>query len=181
MKTVSGNFIAKMAVVTIVLAMVCGCAMTHVPKAPPIAKGAIPEIQGKGTISLVNVQEDKTVKDLGRAGFGTLKGDLYSWTEEAIVLLGTEMEKAGLTVQPDGDKSIKVSVVDVKLGVSGIDFVASVAKGNVLIKAETGDGYVNEYSGQKNAMRPPSACDKALTEAVMNILKDERIVTYLSQ
>jgi hypothetical protein len=110
-----------------------------------------------------------------------MQGDLYSWTEAAVVLLGDEVKKAGLEVKSGGNKSIKVTVVEVKLGVSGIDFVASIAKGYVRIKAETGDGYVKEYFGEKNALAPPSACEKAMTEAVTNILKDSHIVSYLSQ
>ena len=181
MKEVNIKWLSKSAVVVIMIAMVSGCTVLHDPKAVPIAAGVIPQIDGKGTINLVNAQSDKEVRTLGRAGFGKLQGDLHSWTEEAVSLLGTELKKAGLKVQLKGAKSIKVTVVEVKLGVSGIDFVASVAKGNVRIKVETGDGYVKEYSGQKNGLQPPSACEKALTEAVSNILKDERIVQYLSQ
>ena len=181
MKEVIGNWFCKLAVVTLLLAMSSGCAVVHVPKADSIADGAIPQIHGKGTISLVNGQGDKTVRNLGSAGFANMQGDLYSWTEAAVALLGAEVEKAGLKVQSGGEKSIKVTVVEVKLGVSGINFVAAIAKGNVRINVETGDGYVKEYFGEKNALQPPSACDKAMTEAVMNILKDAHIVSYLSQ
>ena len=181
MKEVFGNWFCKLAVVTLLFATSSGCAVHHVPNAGPIEAGAIPQIQGKGTISLVNGQEDKTVRDLGRAGFGTMQGDLYSWTEAAVVLLGEEVKKAGLEVKSGGNKSIKVTVVEVKLGVSGIDFVAAIAKGYVRIKVEAGDGYMKEYIGERNALAPPSACDKALTEAVTNILKDSHIVSYLSQ
>ena len=170
-----------LAVVMLLFAMSSGCSVLHVPKADPIEAGAIPQIRGKGTISIVNGQEDKTVRDLGRAGFGTLQGDLYSWTEAAVVLLGEEVKKVGLEVQSGGNKSIKVTVVEVKLGVSGIEFVAAIAKGYIRIKVETGDGYVKEYIGEKNALAPPSACEKAMTEAVTNILKDAHIVSYLSQ
>jgi hypothetical protein len=180
MKRVIGICFCKLAVVAVLFAMSSGCAVHHVPKPDPVEAGAIPQISGKGTISLVNAQEDKTIRDLGRAGFGTMQGDLYSWTEAAVALLGGEVEKAGLRVQSSGEKSIKVTVVEVKLGVSGIEFVAALAKGNVRIKVEAGDGYVKEYVGEKNALAPPSACEKAMTEAVMNILKDEHIVSYLS-
>lgn len=181
MKNIMGNGLYKLAVVMLAFALSSGCAILHVPKAEPIPAGAIPQIQGKGTISLINSQNDKTVRKLGRAGFGTLQGDLNSWTEAAVVLLGSEVQKTGLKVQADGKKSIKVTVVEVKLGVSGIDFVAAIPKGTVRIKVETGDGYVKEYIGVRKAMQPPAACEKALTEAVMNVLKDTHIVTYLSQ
>lgn len=161
------------------LAMSFGCAMSHTPNAEPISAGVVPPIQGKGTIVIVNNQTDKSVRDFGRAGYGRLQGDLNTWTESAVKLVGSELQKAGLQVQADGGKSLKISVIDVKLGVSGIDFVAALAKGNVRIKVETGDGYSKEYDGEKNALAPPNACEKALTEAIVNMLKDERIVEYL--
>ena len=181
MKEVIGNLFCKLAVVTLLLVMSSGCTVHHVPNVNPVEAGAIPQIHGKGTISIINAQEDMTVRDLGRAGFGTLQGDLYSWTEAAVAQIGTEVEKAGLKVQSNGNKSIKVTVVEVKLGVSGIDYVAAIAKGYVRIKVEAGDGYVKEYIGEKNALQPPSACENAMTEAVINILLDAHIVTYLSQ
>jgi hypothetical protein len=165
----------------LLLAISSGCAVTTVPKVEPIEAGVLSPIQGKGTIALVNNQQDTTVREFGRAGFGKLQGDLHTWTETAVQLLGTEMEKAGLKVQSGGEKSIKISVIDVQLGVSGIDFVAALAKGTVRIKVETGDGYSKEYEGEKNALAPPNSCEKALTEAVVNMLKDGRIVEYLGR
>jgi hypothetical protein len=169
------------AVGIVFLAMVSGCAVSSEPKVKPMSAKAISKIKGQGTIAIVNNQPDKTVRDFGRAGFGTLQGDLNTWTEAAVVPLRETAEKAGLKVQPDGEKSILVSVVDVQLGVSGVEFVAALAKGNVRVKVETGDGYVKEYEGEKNAINPPQACEKALTVAVENIFKDERIVAYLRQ
>ena len=93
----------------------------------------------------------------------------------------TELEKAGLKVQSGGNKSIKVTVVEVKLGVSGVESVASVDKGTVRIKVEAGDGYAKEYIGEKNALAPPSACEKALTEAVTNFIKDENILIAVNR
>jgi len=163
------------------LAMSFGCAISHIPKAEPVDAGAVPQIQGKGAIAIVNAQPDKSIREFGRAGYGKLQGDLYTWTDSAVQLLGTEMQKAGLKVQATGEKSIKITVLDVKLGVSGIDFVAAIAKGTVTIKVETGDGYTKEYVGEKNAIQPPNACEKALTEAVVNMLKDGHVVAYLKK
>jgi hypothetical protein len=59
------------------------------------------------------------------------KGKQYTWTESAVKQKSAEVEKAGLKVQSGGNKTFKVTVVEVKLGVSGIDFVAAVAKGTV--------------------------------------------------
>jgi hypothetical protein len=181
MRSGNGSRLSMLAIGLLVLSMSFGCAMSHIPKAEPVDTGTVPQIQGKGVISIVNVQSDKSVRELGRAGYGKLQGDLFTWTDAAVQLLGTEMQKAGLSVQANGEKSIKIAVLDVKLGVSGIDFVAALAKGNVTIKVETGDGYTKEYTGEKNAIQPPNACEKALTEAVVNMLKDGKIVEYLGK
>lgn len=167
--------------VILLLAISSGCAVTATPKVEPVESGVLPPIQGHGTITLINDQKDTTIREFGRAGFGKLQGDLHTWTETAVQLLEMEMEKAGLKVQAGGEKSIKISVLDVKLGVSGIDFVAAIAKGNVRIKVESGDGYSKEFEGDKNALQPPNSCEKALTDAVVSMLKDEQIVAYLKK
>jgi len=89
-----------------------GCTVKHSPNAASIGIEDSPQFSGKGTLSIVNVQTDKTVQDLGRAGFGTLQGDLYTWTEAAVKLLTTELEELGLTVQDDGEKTIQISVTN---------------------------------------------------------------------
>jgi hypothetical protein len=180
MKTRLGSRFCMMVFGALLLVM-SGCAVSHTPQVEPVEEGSLPQIQGKGTITIANVQPDTNVREFGRAGMGKLQGDLHTWTEIAAQLLTTELTKAGLKVQAGGQKSIKISVVDLKLDVSGIDFVAAMAKGNARIKVETGDGYSKEYEGEKNALRPPNACEKAVTEAVVNMLKDENIIAYLKK
>lgn len=85
-----------------------------------------------------------------------MTGDLHAWTETAIALMKTQMEKAGIKTEAGTAKSFKVTIVEAELGVSGIDFVAAVAKCRVRMKVETGSGYVKDESYEHNAMAPPS-------------------------
>jgi hypothetical protein len=167
--------------ILIILVLATGCTVSHVPKPDTIETGAIPNIRGTSTVLLINGQSDQTVRELGRAGFGTMTGDLRAWTDAAIAQIKTELEKAGLKAQPDGKKSLKVTVVEAELGVSGIDFVAAVAKCRVRLKVEAGDGSVKDGNIESNALAPLSACDKAMSRAVVSLLNDASIVGYLNQ
>ena len=47
------------------------------------------------------------------------------------------------------------------------------------MQVETGDGYVNEYSVNAAAYFWQKACDKGVTRAVVDLLNDTKIRTYL--
>jgi hypothetical protein len=143
-----------------------GCTVLHVPK-PGSFDSPLPAFQGATSVSLVNAQTDTAIRTLGRAGIATLTGDLRAWT--------------GIKTQPDSKKSLKVAIVEANLGVSGIDFVAAVAKCSVRLRLETGNGFVKEETYQNHALAPPSACDKAVTQAAQAALRTEEVVAYLRQ
>jgi hypothetical protein len=155
---------------------VTGCTVSHVPE-PSSIDADLPDL--RGSVSLSNAQPDKTERELGSAGFGTMKGNLNAWSDSSIALLKQSFEEAGLQVVPGAPKSLQVSVVEVALDVSGINFVAAVPKCKVRLHVETGDGYSNDYTSENNAMSPPGACDDALSEATEDVLSDPRIVAYL--
>jgi uncharacterized protein (DUF1800 family) len=157
-----------------------GCTVLHVPK-PGSFDSPLPAFQGATSVSLVNAQTDTAIRTLGRAGVATLTGDLRAWTESAISLMNAELEKTGIKTQPDSKKSLKVAIVEANLGVSGIDFVAAVARCSVRLRLETGNGFVKEETYQNHALAPPSACDKAVTQAAQAALRTEEVVAYLRQ
>lgn len=165
----------------LVLFAVTGCTIAHIPKPDALESGAIPSLQGASSVSLVNAQDDATVRELGRAGFGTMTGDLRSWTQTAVALMKAELEKAGLATRADATKRLKVAIVEAQLGVSGIDFVAAIAKCRVRLRVETGNGLVQDDNYENHALAPPSACDKAVSQAVKAALSNEQIVAYLRQ
>ena len=157
-----------------------GCTILHVPK-PGGFDSPLPAFQGATTVSIVNTQTDSSIRTFGRAGIGTMTGDLRAWTESALSLMNAELEKSGIKTQADGKKSLKVAIVEANLGVSGIDFVAAVAKCSVRMRLETGNGFVKEETYQNHALAPPSACDKAVAQAAQAVLRTEEVVAYLRQ
>ena len=157
-----------------------GCTILHVPK-PGAFDSPLPAFQGAASVSLVNAQSDSAIRTLGRAGVGTMTGDLRAWTESAMALMNAELAKTGIKTQADSRKLLKVAIVDANLGVSGIDFVAAVAKCSVRMRLETGDGFVKEETYQNHALAPPSACDKAVSQAVQAALRTEEVNAYLRQ
>jgi hypothetical protein len=155
--------------------------VAHKPRPEAIDKGLLAGIRARGPVRLVNTQPDTTVRDLGRAGFGTLMGDLHTWTAAAVTLAQHSLAGAGIETNENAQRSLSLSVTEVSLGVAGIDFVASVPKCKVGLKIATGDGGTRELSDERKAMSPPSACDAALSGAVGLALSAPEIVTYLNR
>jgi hypothetical protein len=160
--------------------MAAGCTVLHVPKLDSFDT-PLPSVQRASSVVLLNVQDDKSVRTLGKAGFGTLNGSLHAWTDSALALMKSELEKAGFTTATGAGKSLKVAVLDANLGVTGIDFVAAMAKCSVRLRVETGAGFVKDESWQNHALAPPSACDKAVAQAVQAVLRTTEVAEYLRQ
>jgi hypothetical protein len=160
--------------------MAAGCTVLHVPKPDPF-DAPLASLQGASGVNVINVQDDASTRTIGKAGFGTMNGSLRAWTDAAVALMKAELAKAGAKTQPDAAKTLKVAITDASLGVTGIDFVAAAAKCSVRLRVETGSGVVKEDSYQNHALGPPSACDKAVSQAAQAMLRAEEIAAYLRQ
>lgn len=102
-------------------------------------------------------------------------GDLKQWTETAIAITKREIIKRGLHVNDNSSKKLKLSVDSAK-GTFGF----AVIRIETTLKAETSDGYFNEYIGDN---RSPAtiyrAADGAVMRAVAEMLRDPKIVEFL--
>ena len=157
------------------------CSVRHVPK-PGAVNIALEAEKAKNiSVNVVNVQEDATEVKIGRAGYGTMYGDLKSWSEAAVNQVKTTLEKQGVTISDAAPKILKLSVVEALLDVAGIEFVAALPRCKVALKVETGEGYSQTYEESNKSMSPPGACDAAMTSVVSLMMKDQNILDYLQK
>jgi hypothetical protein len=162
-----------------VLPLVAACTVLHVPNPDPITIDALGKLRGRASVSVRNDQPDQAIRPLGKAGFGTLTGSLHAWSEAAGTLLKQGLREAGFDVRDAGERTLGVAVREVELGVSGIDFVAAIPKCRVRLLVAAGSGYVKEVDQVNNALSPPGACDKAVSQAVIAALGDAGLAAYL--
>jgi hypothetical protein len=81
-----------------------------------------------------------------------------------------------MKVNADAAKTINLSILEAKATSGGWGF-----RGNVALKAATGAGYEHVYQGESPAMMINRSADGAIMQAVAAMLRDENIVTYLTE
>ncbi len=165
--------------ITAIFTVLSGCTVYHLPNPDPIAMQEAPVITAE-SVTVINGQRDGTTVEIGKAGAGTMMGDLKSWTASAVGLLEGALESHGVAVRNDGDKQLELSIVEAQLGVSGLQY-AGIPKCSVRLLVRTGGGQSSTFFSEQNALAPPSACDKAIGAAVTAIFSDLILVDYLNR
>lgn len=128
-------------------------------------------------INIVNIHPSKTNIQVFTLGFSKAEGNLYEWTDIAIKLLKSELEKRGGEISEDGLKVLSLSISNAH--------VATRAGGSgtwckLTLHVETGDGYSTDISIVHNAgIGVDRPVGYAITLAITDLLNDENILHYL--
>ena len=143
----------------------CSTSM-HTPEPVPITdKMSLNEFQTNGSVALTNNASEP---------------DKKKWTEPAIALLSEQLIQRGAMVVQDAPLQINLEIAKVtRVTVASWLTLASPEGCEVVMRVETGDGYVNSYSVNAAAYFWQKACDKGVTSAVVDLLNDTKIRGYL--
>jgi hypothetical protein len=163
--------------ILLVLFVTVGCTHHYVPNAKTFKLDDIQEFSSTNYIWLENAQTDSEdllfATNMGHKFFGNLKG----WTETAMAITERELTKRGMLVTANTAKRLKLSVNSIK-GTFGF----AVVRVETTLIVETSDGYINTYVGDN---RSPAtiyrAADGAVMRAVAEMLRDSKIVDYLTK
>lgn len=154
-----------------------GCTHYYAPKQYPINRQMIPEFSGSGAVTVVNGYAAPKVLLIGAQGAHTWKGDMQKWTDTAVGLLKSELEKRGFDVTQGAPKELRLVVTRANLywGFAAIRCI-------LFLEVKASDGYANEYEGNNaSGWTLYRACDGAVTRAIAAMLKDEKILAYLNK
>jgi hypothetical protein len=169
----------RLSILLPLLMVLSGCSVYHVPNMAPTTLDSKPSLQ-LSSVALINGHPGGGVIEIGRAGAGTMMGELKAWTRSAVVLLDAMLQQQGIVMNEAADKQLELSVVNARLGVSGLQY-AGIPKCNVQLRVTAGSGMVREFVREKSALSPPSACDQALSASVAAIFTEEGLIDYLNQ
>jgi hypothetical protein len=169
----------KHLLVIILLAYAGGCAHTFVPSmGEDFEPGTIPEFESKNAVKLVNVQTDTESVTFLRSMWDYYLANRQECSDVAIAIVKRELSKRGMQILDNGAKSLKLSVETVDSSGAGYWEVF------VRLRVEAGNGYIAEYEGTSDAWTPytaTGAADGALSDSVVNMLKDPKIIEYLTK
>ena len=140
------------------------------------------ERQGSKVLITTNIEDSLYIPDSAMHGPPVeedsyeLVGNLKSWTETAISLLKTELEKNGFVVTGEADKHLNISITP------KIDMIptAFLSRCIVFLKVTTRDGYSREYEGNNISVDSlENIFGGAVGLAVEELLNDNEILVYL--
>jgi hypothetical protein len=161
----------------VIIFVLAGCTHHYVPNAGTFRLDEIREFSSENSIWLENAQIDSEdllfATNMGHEFYGKLN----TWTETAITITQRELSKRSMLVTASTSKKLKLSINSI-VGTFGF----AVIRVETTLKAETSDGYENTYIGDN---RSPAtiyrAADGAVMRAVAEMLRDSRIVDFLTK
>jgi hypothetical protein len=163
--------------ILLILLVTLGCTHHYVPEPDTFKLDDIHEFSSKNSISLENAQfateEVLYASTMGHDEYANLP----AWTDTAIAITQRELSKRGMHVADNQSKKLKLSVNSVKGTFRPLSIRVIMT-----LSAETGDGYVGTYTG--NNQSPANlyrAADGAVMRAVAEMLRDGKIVEYLTK
>lgn len=168
-KTKRGVIIA----VILVLAL-SGCASSPYTPSPDRPFEPIPEFTSQQSLLIVNAQDDATEIEVG-----PFLANRRAWTDVAIQIAERELKKRGVRFTPGAPRSLRLSVTDVRFNVGWVRIETQID-----MRAVTGDGYIGRYTSRNSSVMaaiPKRQMDGAMMRAVVEMLKDPKIVSYLTQ
>ncbi len=152
-----------------------GCSHYYVPKQHPVNPGEAPDFTGMASINIVNAQETPKMNLLATQGFHKYLGDLQLWSDTAVGLLRSELEKRKIQVTDTAKKTIKLNITHATAhwGFASIRCILT-------LEVETSDGLRKTFEG--NNASPWTlwrACDGAVTRAITALLNDEEMLKFI--
>jgi hypothetical protein len=148
-----------------------------VPREYPINPVMVPELSVSQPVSLINGQSDNKEILIGKYMGHKYMGNFTEWTDVAVSLLQTELQKRDINVTEDAPKLLKLSITQAEI-IPGMWAIRCILN----LKVETGDGYTVDLEG--NNASPATlyrAIDGAVTRAVTALLNDDNILDYLKK
>ena len=116
-------------------------------------------------------------RKLAQAGYETVEGDLWHWTQAAVELARREIESRGGDASGDGENELILEVTDLDLRQGDL---GPALRATAYLRVEYGDGLLKTFSAEVGSSRGgPIALEGAMRVAVAKMLSDPEIQRYL--
>jgi hypothetical protein len=157
---------------TLILVL-AGCASSYTPS-PDRPFEPIPEFTSQQSLLIVNAQDDTT-----EVKTGPFLVNRRAWTDVAIQIAERELKKRGVRFTQSASRSLHLTVTNVRYEVGLVKIETQID-----MRVVTGDGYTGRYTSRNSSVMaavPRRQVDGAMMRAVVEMLKDPKIVSYLTQ
>jgi hypothetical protein len=174
-------------IMLIMILFFCACSARVVPTPSLIELDEVPKFNAPKEVSIINSQISTGDIEIGSTGVGmgqipkTVSGDLHEWTETAVDILKAELKKKNVAFPENASKVLKLAIT--KVDMEGIVFLGG-DKCTITLKVVTGDGVTRDFE-EENIDTKRGVIGEvaygAIAKAVISMLKDDRILSYLQE
>ena len=164
-------------VFVLLVGMLASCVSTidSDPDTFNVPADAAKHLRAGGNVALNNAYQAETkVKILTHSGSSWI-GDLKQYTDTAITMLGREMQKKSVAVDPKAAKTVTLRVYDVSATLGWV------VKIDLTFEAQYGDGTKSTFTQENSSPGTPGrALDGSLMFAVFRLLGDDKFLAYVN-
>ena len=164
----------RIALIALCLQSISGCAHYYTPS-PSRPFESIHEFSSTNSVTLQNGQSSKE-----QISFHTRYYANYNaWTDIAISITERELTKRGLQIVKDTPKTLTLSIESAHTEI-GWWLITS----QIVMHVETSDGYATTFTGKNSSAMVANIerqIDGAIMRVVVEMLKDQRIVSFLTK
>jgi len=165
--------------VLLIVALLAGCAPPLINTNPDtfsVPADAAKYLHEGGNVALKNAYPAETKVKIWTYGDSGWFGDMKQYTDTAITMLGKEMRKRSISIDPNAPKTVVLRVYDVSASPGWV------IHSSVTLEAVYGDGtkstITTTNSSPSDAWR---SVDGSLMFAVTRLLADDQFVAYVNK
>lgn len=162
----------------LLMGALAGCAAPVIVTSPDtfdVPDDAARHLRAGGIVALKNAYQDETKVKIWTYSDSGWIGDLRQYTDTAITMLGREMQKKGVSLDPNAGKTITMRVFDVSASPGWV------IESSLTLEARYGDGTKSTITTKNTS--PSDAwrsVDGSLMFAVSRLLSDEKFLEYVN-
>ena len=161
-------------IVALLVGVLAGCARTIVsdPDTFNVPADAAKHLRAGGNVALNNAYQAETKVTFFRSGSTSWIADLKQYTDTAITMLGREMQKKSVAVDPKAAKTVTLRVY----GLSAVGWEAV-----LILEAQYGDGTKSTIKSQGTSQWTAwGMVDGSLMIAVSRLLDSYKFQAYVN-
>lgn len=168
----------RVALTFFILSGFSGCSSYRNAQPKPLEPALLEGINTSQAIAVINAQPSEEIVKVGSAGLGrSIDANYNQWTNAAVEILTKSLKKQGITTAGNSPKRLSLSIEQATLSGAGGGWAFTC---NVRLRADTNEHDGLEFEGQRGSWKFIKACDAAITESVVVMLKDQRIRDFLN-
>lgn len=150
------------------------------PNTFSIESAAVAHLRAQQTVALRNGYSAPAQVNMPQGKGVIWTSDLQQLTATAISMLGRALEKQGIRIAPEAEKTVTLRVHELRAGMYGV-MIHPRVRATLVLDAQYADGAATSvHALNTSPMGAPRAIDGAVLFALNDLVRHEQFVTYVN-